>query len=161
MVMGHSLGEYAALQVSGVLSLADMLYLVGHRARLLLERCEADTCAMLAVSTSAATVQELLNTRSHSSSGIAYINSPRATVISGSTGDIAKLRTALTSRPMTLSVPYGFHSFQMDPMLDDYISLAGGVAYSVPEVPIASTLLAHIVETSGVFNGLYLGQQTR
>lgn len=27
----------------GVLSLADVLYLVGHRARLLLERCEADT----------------------------------------------------------------------------------------------------------------------
>ena len=92
---------------------------------------------------------------------IAYINSPRATVISGSTGDIAKLRTALTSRPTTLSVPYGFHSFQMDPMLDDYISLAGGVAYSVPKIPIASTLLASIVETSGVFNRLYLGQQIR
>lgn len=161
MVMGHSLGEYAALQVSGVLSLADMLYLVGNRARLLLERCEADTCAMIAVSTSAEAVQELLNTRPHSSCGIACINSPSATVISGSTGDIAELRTALTSRPKTLSVPYGFHSFQMDPMLDDFISLAGGVTYSAPRIPVASTLLASIVETSGVFNGLYLGQQTR
>ena len=161
MVMGHSLGEYAALQVSGVLSLADMLYLVGNRARLLLERCEADTCAMIVVSTSAEAVQELLNTRPHSSCGIACINSPGATVISGSTGDITELRTALTSRPKTLSVPYGFHSFQMDPMLDDYISLAGDVTYSAPKIPVASTLLASIVETSGVFNGLYLGQQTR
>ena len=49
----------------------------------------------------------------------------------------------------------------MDPMLDDYISLAGGVTYSVPKIPVASTLLASIVETSGVFNGLYLSQQTR
>ena len=161
MVMGHSLGEYAALQVSGVLSLADMLYLVGHRARLLVERCEAFTCAMLAVSTPAAAVQELLNTRPHSSCEIACTNSPSATVISGSTSDIAELQTALTSRSTTLSVPYGFHSFQMDSMLDDYVSLAGGVTYSVPKIPVASTLLASIVETSGVFNGLYLSQQTR
>lgn len=161
MVMGHSLGEYAALQVCGVLSLADMLYLVGHRALLLLERCEADTCAMLAVSTSAAAVQEILNKSPNSSCMIACTNSPSATVISGSTGDIAELQTALTSRPKTLSIPYGFHSFQMDPMLDDYISLAGGVAYSVPKIPVASTLLASVVETSGVFNGHYLGQQTR
>ena len=66
MVMGHSLSENAALQVSAVLLMADMLYLVGHRARLLLERCEADRCAMLAVSTSAAAVHEFLNTRPHS-----------------------------------------------------------------------------------------------
>lgn len=65
MVMGHSLGENAALQVSAVLLIADMLYLVGHRARLLLERCEADRCAMLAVSTSAAAVHKFLNTRPH------------------------------------------------------------------------------------------------
>ncbi|KAL8910261.1 MAG: hypothetical protein Q9171_004425 [Xanthocarpia ochracea] len=161
IVMGHSLGEYAALQVSGAISLADMLYLVGHRARLLLERCEADACAMLAVSTSAAAVQELLNARPHSSCEIACTNSPSATVISGSSGDIAELRTTLTSRSTTLSVPYGFHSFQMDPMLEDYISLAGGVTYSVPKIPVASTLLASIVDVSGVFNGHYLGQQTR
>ena len=161
IVMGHSLGEYTALQVSGVLSLADMLYLVGNRARLLLERCEADTCGMLAVSISAAAVQELLETRPHSSCEIACTNSPNATVISGSNGDFAELRIALTSRPTKLPVRYGFHSFQMDPILDDYITLAGGVTYSVPKIPVASTLLASIVETSGVFNGLYLGQQTR
>ena len=161
MIMGNSLSEYNALQVSGVLSLADMLYLVNHRARLLLERCETDTCIMLAVSTSAAAVQKLLNTRSHSSCKIACTNSPSATVISESIGDIAELRTALTSRPTTLSIPYGFHSFQMDPMLDDYISLAEGVTYSVPKIPVASTLLASIVKTSEVFNELYLSQQIR
>ncbi len=161
MVMGHSLGEYAALHVSGVLSLADMLYLVGHRARLFLERCEAGACAMLAVSTSAAAIRELLETKPHSSCTIACTNSPSATVVSGSTDDVAELRTALTSPSTTLSVPYGFHSFQMDPMVDDYISLAGGVTYSTPKIPVASTLLASIVNKSGLFNGLYLGQQTR
>lgn len=157
VVMGHSLGEYVALQVYSVLSLADILYLVGHRARLVLKRCEANTCTMLSVSTSAAAVQEVLDTIPHSSCGIACTNSPSATIISESTGDIAELRAGLTSYTTMLSIPYGFHSFQMDPLLDDYTSLAGGVTYSVPEIPVASTLLASIVETSGVFNRLYLG----
>lgn len=161
MVIGHSLGEYAALHISGVLSLADMLYLVGHRARLLLERCEAGACTMLAVSASAIAIRELLSAKPHSSCTIACTNSPSATVVSGSIDDVAELRAALTSPSTTLPVPYGFHSFQVDPMLDDYIALAGGVTYSAPKIPVASTLLASIVDTSGVLNGLYLGQQTR
>nr|ACD39753.1 non-reducing polyketide synthase [Hypomyces subiculosus] len=161
-VMGHSLGEYVALQVAGVLSLADLLYLVGNRARLLLERCEADTCAMLAVSSSAASIRELIDQRPQSSFEIACKNSPNATVISGSTDEISELQSSFTaSRARALSVPYGFHSFQMDPMLEDYIVLAGGVTYSPPKIPVASTLLASIVESSGVFNASYLGQQTR
>ena len=161
LVIGHSLGEYAALHVSGVLSLADMLYLVGNRARLFLERCEAGACAMLAVAMSAAAVRELLDTKPHSSCTIACINSPGGTVVSGSTDDVAELQAALTSPSSMLSVPFGYHSFQMDPMLDDYVSLAGGVTYSAPKIPVASTLLASVVDTSGVFNGSYLGQQTR
>lgn len=161
MVMGHSLGEYAALHAAGVLSLADTLYLVGHRARLLLERCEAGVCTMLAVAAPAAAIRELLDARPHSSCTIACTNSPTATVVSGSVDDVAELRTALTAPSTTLAVPYGFHSFQVDPMLDDFVALAGGVAYCAPRIPVASTLLASVVDADGVFDGLYLGQQTR
>ncbi|KAL8811792.1 MAG: hypothetical protein Q9200_001524 [Gallowayella weberi] len=160
-VMGHSLGEYSALQVSGVLSLADMLYLVGHRALLLLERCEVNTYAMLSVPTSAAAVQEVLKAMAPSSCEVACENSPSATVVSGSIGDIAKFQKALILKTKTLSVPYGFHSFQMEPLLDDFAALAGGVTYSAPRVPVASTLLASMVETPGVFDALYLSRQTR
>jgi iterative type I PKS product template protein len=161
LVMGHSLGEYVALHVSGVLSLADMLYLVGHRARMFLERCEAGACAMLAISTSADAVRGFLDTAPQSSCSIACTNSPVATVVSGSTDDVAELQKSLTSRSVPLSIPYGFHSFQMDTMLEDYISLAGGVTYSTPKIPVASTLTASIVDADGVFDRLYLGRQTR
>ncbi|KAE8350732.1 conidial yellow pigment biosynthesis polyketide synthase [Aspergillus coremiiformis] len=165
MAMGHSLGEYAALYVSGVLSMADALYLVGHRALLLLERCEADTCAMLSVSMSVTDIQKFLRSRpQYSTCGVACINSPTATVISGDANDIALLQadlTAISKHSKALTVPYGFHSFQMDPMLADYISLAEGVTYSAPNIPVASTLLGSIVDTAGTFSARYLAQQTR
>ncbi|KAH7305603.1 hypothetical protein B0I35DRAFT_361901 [Stachybotrys elegans] len=165
MVMGHSLGEYAALHVAGVLSLADVLYLVGQRAKLLLERCEANTCAMLSVSMPPTDVQGFLKMRpQYSSCGIACMNSPTATVVSGDVDEIKKVSeelTAMSKRSKVLAVPYGFHSFQMDTVLNDYVSLAEGVTYSAPRIPVASTLLGSVVDKGGVFNGRYLAQQTR
>lgn len=52
MVVGHSLGEYAALNVAGVLSASDTMYLVGKRALLLLRNCTMGTHGMLAVKAS-------------------------------------------------------------------------------------------------------------
>ena len=164
MVMGHSLGEYAALHAAGVLSLADTLYLVGHRAQMLLERCESGSCAMLSVSASVATVRDHL--RRSSSCSIACINSPGATVISGTVEDLAQFQTDIIAqdakvRVKTLSVPFAFHSFQMDPILQDYASLAGGVTYSAPRIPVASTLLASVVDGPGILSQDYLAQQMR
>ncbi|KAJ5437643.1 hypothetical protein N7445_006187 [Penicillium cf. griseofulvum] len=165
IVMGHSLGEYAALYASGVLSLADVLYLVGRRSLLLLERCEPDTCAMLSVSMPAEEVRELLKYRpNYSSCGVACINSPTSTVISGATDEIAQIQADLKTQSKhskVLTTPYGFHSIQMDPMIDEYISVAQGVTFSAPGIPVASTLLGSIVDAPGTFNGRYLGLQTR
>ena len=60
IVVGHSLGEYAALYAAGVLSQDDVIPLVGQRARLMEERCTANTHLMLAVKASAAEI-ELIN----------------------------------------------------------------------------------------------------
>ncbi|KIM92530.1 hypothetical protein OIDMADRAFT_62490 [Oidiodendron maius Zn] len=165
MVMGHSLGEYAALHAAGVLSLADTLYLVGNRALLFLKQCESGSCGMLAVSTSVTTVRDHLK-RLQSSCDVACINSPSATVISGTAKDLAQFHADLIAQDAKvhakiLSTPFAFHSFQMDPILQNYISLAGGVTYSAPKIPVASTLLGSIVDGPGIFNQDYLAQQTR
>lgn len=166
MVMGHSLGEYAALHAAGVLSLADSLYLVGRRALLLLERCESGSCSMLSVSTSVSNVRDHLTRLQSSSCGVACINSPGSTVVSGTDEDLAQFQENITAqdskiRAKTLSIPFAFHSFQMDPILQDYSSTAAGVTYSAPKIPVASTLLGSIVDEVGTFDQDYLVQQTR
>ncbi|KAF2180792.1 RADS2 nonreducing polyketide synthase [Zopfia rhizophila CBS 207.26] len=162
MVMGHSLGEYAALYVAGVLSLADVLYLVGRRAMLLLERCEADAFAMLTISMPADAAREMLATKSqYGSCSVACMNSPSATVISGSSEDIVRLQKDIQGPSKALAVPYGFHSFQMDQVLAEFANIGASVRYSEPKLPVASTLLGAIVDSSGTFNARYLAQQTR
>lgn len=49
VTLGHSLGEYAALNAAGVLSATDTIYLVGKRAQELVTKCTPGTHAMLAV----------------------------------------------------------------------------------------------------------------
>lgn len=166
MVIGHSLGEYAALQAAGVLSITDALYLVGHRARLLLERCEPDSCAMLSISAPVDIVRKHLAQLGDTSCDIACINSPNATVISGTIEDLTTVQADMTAyelktRTTMLSVPFAFHSFQVDPILDDYKTLASGVTYLAPKIPVVSTLLASLVDRPGVFSEDYLVMQTR
>lgn len=164
-VMGHSLGEYAALHVAGVLSLTDVLFLVGKRAQLVLERCVPGECTMLSVFAPLSKVEPYLSTLS--SCEVACVNSPKATVVSGAADEIATLKQALEAadggaiRSTALSVPYGFHSVQVDPVLDDFAALARGVVYSAPKVPIVSTLAAEVVDKSGMIAEMYLMRQTR
>lgn len=46
-------------------------------------------------------------------------------------------------------------------MIDEYISVAHGVTFSAPRIPVASTLLGSVVEAPGTFNGRYLRLQTQ
>lgn len=166
MVMGHSLGEYAALYVAGVLSLADMLYLVGHRALLLARLCEPGSYSMLAVSASTTQkIQEWLDNRKDLSCSVACTNSPRSMVIAGALDDIQTLQAELAETPGArtkfLPIPYAFHSCQMDPLMKPYKAIAGGITFSIPKVPIISTLLANVCDSSAVFDADYMWRQTR
>ena len=166
LVMGHSLGEYAALHAAGVLSLTDTLFLIGQRAGLLLDRCKPNACAMLSVSAPVATVRDALAARKDTSCGVACINGPNATVISGKAEDLEQIKADLTAkdaktRTTLLPMPFAFHSFQMDAILDEYKDIASSVTYLPPKVPVASTLLASLIDGPGVVSEDYLVMQTR
>ncbi|TDZ35769.1 Non-reducing polyketide synthase ZEA1 [Colletotrichum spinosum] len=163
-VVGHSLGEYAALHVAGVLSLADALSLVGRRAELIQRRCEPQTYSMLAVSADGDAVARLLASGPKTSCRVACLNGPAATVVSGKAGDIEDLRRRVKEQNLrctVLPLAYGFHSAQLDPVVDEYTRIAQGVPYHAPTVPVASTLLGEVVAASGTFNGAYLARQAR
>lgn len=164
LVMGHSLGEYAALCVAGVLSVSDMLYIVHTRASLIQEHCTAHAYSMLAVSMSSDDAADMLRESSCPTCQIACINAPTMTVISGTNDELAVLQLTLQTRGVhasLLKVQYGFHSSQLEPLLDRFEEAARKVHFSAPRVPVASALLGQVVRDDGVFNATYLRRQMR
>ncbi|KAL3471498.1 hypothetical protein BJX99DRAFT_263248 [Aspergillus californicus] len=163
-IIGHSLGEYAALCVSGVLSVNDVLHLVGQRALLIEQRCTANSYAMLATMAPAQAVEEYIRRPEFQSCCISCYNSPSATVVSGPVSELQALESSLRSAGTVCAlvrVPYGFHSPQVDAILDDFERHARSVNFQNPKVPIISTVTAAVVREAGTFTSNYLARQTR
>ncbi|KAL8723506.1 MAG: hypothetical protein Q9225_000239 [Loekoesia sp. 1 TL-2023] len=159
-VLGHSLGEYAALSAAGVLSASDTIFLVGERARLLQEKCTIGSHAMLAVMLSAGLLSDLVAEIQGLS--IACINGPQETVLSGTVADIDVAADRLASqgtKSKKLNVQYAFHSSQVDAILVEFEDIAKAVHFHAPTVPIISPLLSSVINDS--IDASYLSRHAR
>lgn len=161
VVLGHSLGEYPALYAAGVLSKHDVIHLVGRRAKLLQEKCTAGTHCMLAVKASVAKIRKAANGLSFE---VACLNSPSDTVLCGSVEEIDRISQLLTRaghKCLVMDLQYAFHSAQIEPVLEDFESIASGATFSKPRIPVISPLLKDTIEAEGVFDPTYLSRQAR
>ncbi|ADO72614.1 type I polyketide synthase [Stigmatella aurantiaca] len=139
-LVGHSLGEYAAAAVAGVMSIEDALGLSVERARLM--SAAPGEGAMLAISAS----QEVTAQAIEPYPGVvsfAAINGPEDMVVSGGKSALEALKGDLERRGIHckfLRVPHAFHSPLMDPVLGPFAEVLKGVKLSVPHIPFVSTL---------------------
>ncbi|CAI6338526.1 unnamed protein product [Periconia digitata] len=160
-VIGHSLGEYAALHVAGVLSASDMVLLVGRRAQLLEQECTAYTHGMLAVKGSAQSISEALGNKM---TEIACINGPEETVLCG-TVDVVEATGELLNnkgfKATKLNVPFAFHSAQVEPILEKFKGVASSVSFNAPNVPVLSPLTGEVIREAGTFGPDYLARHAR
>ncbi|OQE25004.1 hypothetical protein PENFLA_c009G10786 [Penicillium flavigenum] len=161
-VMGHSLGEFAALNASGVLTTSDTIYLAGRRAQLLTEQIKVGTHAMLAIKSSVAQVKQCLDEATE----VACINAPSETVISGTCEKIDELAQTLTNegfKATKLNVPFAFHSAQVEPILESLAEIGKGVTFNTPSIPFVSALLGDVINetNSEVLGPNYLTRHCR
>ncbi|RYP51785.1 hypothetical protein DL768_002932 [Monosporascus sp. mg162] len=165
MVLGHSLGEYAALCIAGVLSTIDTLYLVGTRASILQARCTKNEFGMLSLQATPTEVESILREGGFSENcEHACFNSPRSNVISGPVSSLMVLDASLKTKGVKtklLQLPYAFHSAQLDAILEDFKTAASTLPFAAPTIPVASTLTGQLVDKEGTFNGDYLAAHAR
>ncbi|CAG8084633.1 unnamed protein product [Penicillium salamii] len=161
VVIGASLGEFAALYAAGVLSASDAIYLVGHRALLMQEMCIPNTHGMLAVR---ATTEQIQNALTGHLYEIACINGINDVTLSGTVEEINHARSKIEAfgyKCTQITVPYAFHSAQMEPLLDQYEEICGGVTFKAPTFPVVSPLLADCVFDGHTINAAYMRKATR
>lgn len=162
VVMGHSLGEYAAMHVAGVVSANDTIFMVGRRAQLLQEKCKIGSHTMMAVRASLVQISESSGGKPYT---IACVNGPSDTVLSGTKGQMDEVAVPLEAagyRCIKLDVAFAFHSEQTDPILDDFEALSKtGVVFQEPKMPVISPLLGKVVFDNKTLNAKYVRRATR
>ena len=140
MVLGHSVGEFAAAHIAGLFSLEDGLELTLARGRLMAELCP--TGAMLAVSCSEETALALV-AGDEAEASLAAVNSQEDIVLAGSFDAIDRIAERANARGLRsrrLDVSHAFHSALMEPALDAFAEVASGVRFARPSVPILSNV---------------------
>ncbi|KAF1920326.1 hypothetical protein BDU57DRAFT_525429 [Ampelomyces quisqualis] len=160
-VVGHSLGEYAALHVAGVISASDMVLLVGRRAQLLEQECTANTHGMLAVKGSVEAIKTALGDKM---TEIACMNGPEETVLCGTVEVVDSTNTLLSAKGFKatkLNVPFAFHSAQVEPILEKFKAIAAPLVFNKPEVPVMSPLTGDVIREAGIIGPDYLARHAR
>ncbi|WP_280345068.1 type I polyketide synthase [Nocardia neocaledoniensis] len=143
-VLGHSIGEFTAAVVAGVLDLADACRLVVARGRAM-QRLP-DGGAMLAVRAAHDCVADLL--AAEPEVAVAAVNGPADLVLSGATSAIGRIRTQLGERAVItkpLTVSHAFHSPLMAPMLAEFAAVAAECSYRAPDLPVYSTVRGRLL----------------
>ncbi|KAG8532386.1 Type I Iterative PKS [Bacidia gigantensis] len=163
IVIGHSLGEYAALNAAGVLSANDVIFLIGRRAQLLEEKCLPGTHSMLAVKGEVSLIKQRLFQNGWNLE-IACVNKSDEVVLSGEFSEIevaSKELTGLGIKSTRLDVPFAFHSSQVEPILASFEEQSRFVHFNEPNIPIISPLLGNVIEEADTVNAAYLSKHTR
>lgn len=124
LVIGHSLVEYAALCVSGVISVGDALAFAHKRASLMFAGCPPSERAMLVVALPLSTVQwRLRDSAATADCEICCVNSPSGTNVGGPIAAIETFEEYLKTEERVLATrlrtQHAFHTRQMDVLLDD------------------------------------------
>lgn len=135
-MIGHSVGEFVAATLAGVMSLEDALHLIARRGQLI---SALPRGAMLAVMAPAATLERFADERV----SLAAINAPGLGVLAGPESAIDAVAAQLTAASIVsrrLHTSHAFHSSMMDPMLDEFATHVSRVSLSPPTIPFATTL---------------------
>lgn len=160
VVVGHSIGEYAAACVAGVFSLEDGLRLLALRGPSM--QALPSNGGMLAVMARPEIVDEMIAPYAGDVSIAAY-NSPANVVVSGVKDVLYEIAALLEKREIQaqmLEVSHAFHSHLMDPALGAMTDLFDGVEMHDPRIPMVSSVDGQLI-TAETMTADYWVKQAR
>jgi len=137
VVLGHSLGDFAAAHAAGVLELEAGLELVIKRGQLMATALGE----MWAVLASEAEMQPFV--AAYPDVAIGVINGPQNVVLSGAHPSMAAIADAVQAagfKMRKLAIPMAAHSPLLDPVLDAFEAAVRQVTLKPPQVTVISSM---------------------
>lgn len=142
-VAGHSLGEYAAMQASGMITLEDAFRLIKARSEAMHEAELNHKGTMAAVmKLCPETVAEVCDKAKNYVSAVNY-NSPMQTVIAGTpegVAEVSEIFKEMKARVTPLNVAGAFHSKLMQSATDKFYETAKTINFKAPQVKYYSNV---------------------
>ena len=158
-VMGHSVGQYAAACVAGIMSWDDGLHLISERGRLIGNLPPGGR--MLAVFAPLAEVDKLI--ASSPDLSLAALNGTHI-VVSGTVEavDAAEQQCAEQGiRTKGLTTSHAFHSKLMDPALEPFRSVADSVRFEPGAIPLVCNVTGKALAADEALDGSYWAKHIR
>jgi amino acid adenylation domain-containing protein len=155
--MGHSIGEYVAACVCGVLTVEDAVRLVALRGEVMEE---APAGAMLAVSRGADRIASLLG----NGLSIAATNAPELCVVSGHTDRIVQLEEKLRAEKIDCQILHtggAFHSELMEGVCEPLTAEARRIQVNPPRIPFVSNVTGTWITQDELQDPGYWGRHAR
>lgn len=159
VVLGHSVGQYAAACVAGVFSIEDGARLMAERGRLFGSLPEGGR--MVAVFADAKHVEEIAGEFPRVSVG-AY-NGPN-TVLSGPGEDLERVVARFEEEAIRctwLETSHAFHSELLDPVLDEFESYASQFQFGVPTLPLVCNRTGAVLTAQTPIDAQYWRRHSR
>ena len=156
-MIGHSIGEYVAACLSGVMSLEDALDLVAERGRLL---GALPGGAMLSVPLAEAEVLPMLGTEL----SLAGVNGPQLCVVAGPETAVAELEARLASRELglrRLHTSHAFHSHMVAPVMEALSRRVAGMRLNPPQIPYLSNVSGDWITATQATDPAYYASHLR
>jgi len=162
-VAGHSLGEYSALFVAGVLSLEDTLRAVKLRGKLMGKAGGKEPSGMYAVIGMPLPELEALVQQAEDLVIVSNYNSPKQLVISGrepACGKVAEACKKRGARVVKLKVSAAFHSPLMEEAQKEFSEFLETLTWKKPVIPFVSNVTGNGVTSAEEIKSLMKKQIT-
>ncbi|MEE6176654.1 type I polyketide synthase [Mycobacterium sp. 050134] len=159
VVLGHSVGQYAAACVAGVFSLEDGARLMAERGRLFGNL--PDGGRMVAVFADASQAERMADEFPRVS--VAAYNGPN-TVLSGPAEDLEQIVARFGGggiRCTWLDTSHAFHSELLEPALDEFESYAKGFEFAVPTLPLVCNRTGAVLTAETPLDAQYWRRHSR
>ena len=156
-LIGHSMGEYTAACLSGVMSLEVAMAVVAMRGKLFETLPRG---GMIGVPLSESAVRNLLDERL----AIAAVNADDSCVVSGPPAALADLERRLAEDDVEcrrLHINVAAHSQMVEPILDEFNRFLSGIILSPPTLPIVSNLTGTLLTAADAQSPAYWTRHLR